>query len=111
MLKISSSGDIELTRGDTAWLTVAINDDNGEAYTVKGNDVLTLSLKKKAVDEEPILLQKIIKGTDTFHIQPEDTAKLEFGKYKYDVELTTAGGDVFTVIPPAVFKILAEVTS
>ena len=110
MLNISASGDIELTRGDTAWLTVTIANDSGEAYTVQPGDVLTLSLKKKIDDEVPIL-QKTITGADTFHIQPKDTAKLAFGKYKYDVQLTTAAGDVFTVIPPAIFNILQEVTS
>ena len=110
MLKISSTGEISLTRGDSAWLTVDIvNDTTGEAYLMKPEDTLTLSLKKSVYDDEPVF-QKAIKGSNMFKILPTDTANLGFLKYKYDVQLTTASGDVFTVIPDNTFHILPEVT-
>ena len=49
-------------------------------------------------------------GSNQFHIEPEDTKFLSFGKYLYDVELTTASGDVYTVIVPTTFEVLKEVT-
>lgn len=110
MLNISSTGEIELTRGDSAWLTVDIaNDTTGEAYLMNPEDTLTLSLKKSVYDDDPVL-QKTIKGSNIFNILPTDTANLGFLKYKYDVQLTTASGDVFTVIPDNTFHILPEVT-
>lgn len=111
MLKIMKDGTIQLTRGDTARLTVSItNEIDGEEYVMKEDDTLVLSVKKTVNDAE-VLLKKVLKGENTFHIEPKDTAKMKFGHYKYDVQLTTAGGDVYTVISPTVFEVMAEVTS
>ena len=49
-------------------------------------------------------------GGAAIHIRPEDTKELSFGKYLYDIQLTTADGDIYTVIPPTTFEILKEVT-
>lgn len=109
MLKIGFGNTVSLTKGDTAYLKVDIkNDVSGEAYTVQEGDTLTMTVKKD-YDSSPAF-QKKIHGDVEFHIKPEDTGGLETGKYKYDVQLDTANGDVFTVIPPSTFEILEEVT-
>lgn len=110
MLYVSENGEIELTRGDSAYLKVNVTKDDGEAYEFQNGDSLTLSLKKSTKDEEALMTKTAI-ASDTFHIKPKDTSGLSFGKYKYDVQLTTADGDVFTVIPPSTFKIAEEVTT
>ena len=110
MLYIQHGGKIRLTRGDTAMLTVnIINDITGNEYIVAEDDAMTMTVKRDIYDDEPIF-QKDLIGSNTFHIQPRDTCSLEFGKYVYDVQLTTAKGDVFTVIEPSIFEILQEVT-
>lgn len=110
MLYILENGTIRLTRGDTARLLVSIkNDIDGNPYEIAPEDKLTLSMKKSIRDEEP-LLQKTVTGSTAFHIEPDDTKHLTFGKYKYDVQLTTAGGDVYTIIEPSDFEIMQEVT-
>lgn len=108
MLKIQSNGDIELTRGDTARLTVSLTDSQKQPYAVKEDDILTLTVKKDYKDVEP-LIEKKIKGETSFHIKPEDTAGLDFATYKYDVQITTADGDNYTVIDDKKFKIANEV--
>lgn len=108
MLEVSKNGDIKLTRGDTAYLTVSVNiKDYGEPYTVKTDDVLTLTVKQDYNDEP--LIEKKITGTTTFHIEPKDTKELEFGIYVYDVQVTMANGDNFTIIADKKFKITNEV--
>lgn len=110
MLYVEANGTIKLTRGDTAHLTVSImNSITRTAHDVSDTDVLTLSVKKNIKDPEPCL-QKTVTGSDTFHIEPDDTNGLEFGSYKYDVQLTTSGGDVYTVVEPSNFVIMQEVT-
>lgn len=109
MLIVSKSGEVQLTRGDTARLTVDITDDAGQVYFVQQDDVLTLTVKKSYEDTEPCF-QKIVTGGNTFHIEPTDTKGLEFGKYKYDVQLDTASGDSYTVVADKVFTVLKEVT-
>lgn len=101
--------NIKLTRGDTAYLTVPIKTALGEDYVVQDGDTLTLSVKKKSTDNNYVF-QKVLDGSNTFHIEPQDTAGVEFGKYKYDIQLNTANGDVYTIIDVSTFTILEEVT-
>lgn len=110
MLNIAEDGTIRLTRGDTARFTVAItNETNANEYVMQPGDTLAFTIRKNVNDNEP-LLQKVLTGTNTFHIEPKDTATFQFGDYKYDVQLTTAGGDVYTVIAPSIFEIMEEVS-
>ena len=111
MLYVEADNTVRLTRGDTAYLQVPIvNDVTLEPYIVAENDTLVLSVKRTVKDTE-VCFQKTVKGTDIFHIKPEDTHQCEFGKYKYDVQLTTSSGEVYTVIEPTCFEILTEVTT
>lgn len=110
MLRISPTGEIELTRGDTAYLEINIkNEVTGEDYAIGRCDKLTLTLKKSVYDETPVFT-KTIQGINVFNILPEDTSELAFLKYRYDVQLTTSEGEVYTVIEPSTFNILQEVT-
>ena len=110
MLYVNDDNTIELTRGDTAYISVPITEEStGDAYTMTSSDTLRFTIKKKETDEEPVV-QKTAVGANNFHILPSDTAGLAFGKYIYDVELETASGDVYTVIVPTEFKLLKEVT-
>lgn len=110
MLYINKDGTIRLTRGDTARLTVTINNDfDGKPYEITETDVLKLTVKRSVRDTIPAF-QKSVTGSNKFYIVPDDTKDLVFGKYIYDVELTTVGGDVYTVIEPTIFEILKEVT-
>lgn len=110
MLRIDQNS-ISLTRGDTAYLTVPIfNDVTGEEYVMQPDDTLTLTVKRSVRDTE-FVFQKVSTGSNAFHILPTDTAGVKFAVYKYDIQLTTADGDVYTVIEPTDFKIAEEVTS
>lgn len=109
MLKVTLNGSVSLTRGDTAYLTVPmVFEDSGEPYEMGTADTLTLSVKKTVKDTE-FAFRKIVVGDNTFHIKPEDTADLPFGKYKYDIQLDTENGDVFTVTDISTFEVLPEV--
>lgn len=110
MLNVNSDGTIQLTRGDTARLEITIkNSLTEEAYDMAPDDILSFTIKK-SVKDETALVHKESKGTNTFHIEPKDTVELSFRKYFYDVQLTRANGDVYTVIVPTTFEIMKEVT-
>lgn len=110
MLSVDQYMNICLTRGDTARLTISIVNDNTDGeYEIQPDDVLVMTVKRKTTDHD-ICFQKIVNGDSLIHIKPEDTSELDFGKYKYDVELRTASGDVYTVIEPSTFCLLQEVT-
>lgn len=110
MLYVLEDGTIRLTRGDTARLTVdIINDLTKESYAMSQKDELTLTVKAN-VKSNDIIFQKKVIGSNSFIIDPSDTSSASFGKYKYDVQLNTELGDVYTVIEPSTFEILTEVT-
>lgn len=110
MLRIGEDNSIQLTRGDTAYLQVPIYDDvTGEEYKMAEGDILTFSVKRN-INDTVYCFQKVSVGNNTFKIEPEDTKEHDFALYKYDVQLATASGDIYTVIAPTVFKICTEVT-
>lgn len=110
MLYILEDNTIRLTRGDTARFMITINDQSSNSdYSLADDDTLELTIKKNVKDIEPVLNKKVI-GTNEIHIKPTDTKSLSFGKYIYDVQLTTSDGDVYTVIEPSTFEIMKEVT-
>ena len=111
MIQVANDNSIELTRGDSAYIRVPIflNNGEGDEYFLDPLDKLIFSLKKSISDTE-YAFQKKLTGDNVFHIEPKDTKDLEYGSYRYDVELITKTGDVFTVIPPTSFKLTSEVT-
>lgn len=112
---------IELTRGDSARFAIDVKnvtrDESGKAnkeeYQIKDNDILTFSVKRKAKDEEQLLIQKKFMANNIVYIAPQDTRDLQVGSYVYDVQLTTGAGDVYTLTPlnPPMFKLYPEVTN
>ena len=109
MLYISGN-TIKLTRGDTAYLTIPLKLKSDESeYEMQPDDELVLSMKQYITDSVAVMRKEIV-GKNVFHIEPSDTANLSFGKYKYDIQLNKANGDVFTVIDVSIFEILQEVT-
>lgn len=108
MLQIDANNTIHLTRGDTAYFEIAIKDSNNQTYTVQDGDVITFTVKKSTYDKDSILKKTALDSVVKF--EPADTSALPYATYYYDVELKTANGDVFTVIPPAKFILSEEVS-
>lgn len=113
MLRINND-EIHLTRGDTAYIEIPleiINPDNTTVpYIMANEDVLIFSVKTDTDKATEYCFQIINTGSNIFHIKPEHTCDCEYGKYKYDVQLTRVNGDVFTVVEPTCFKLTQEVT-
>ena len=110
MLKILGDQTIQLTRGDTAALTIDIVDEvKSVPYEMSSEDKLTFSVKK-TVNDRSYYFQKIVMGTNQIVIDPSDTKGMGFGTYVYDVQLDKGIGGTSTVIGPATFELLTEVT-
>jgi hypothetical protein len=110
MLYVNADNTIKLTRGDTAYLDITVTEDStGEPYVMKAGDKLTMTVKKTCKDSE-CYFSKTVEDSTLIVIEPVDTARLAFGNYMYDVQLDTSAGEVFTVIEPACFTIMPEVT-
>ena len=111
MLTVDKDNTIHLTRGDTARFSIGriVNTVTKTNYTPTAEDTVTMTVKKTVQDAAP-RVQLIVPGGEVFHIKPEDTKEMAFGKYVYDIQITMADGDVYTIVPPATFDLLKEVT-
>ena len=95
---------IQITRGDSGYFafTPYAMDENGEwsVYQPQEGDEIIFNMKKKMADSYRILLKKKV-DLETFQmkLEPNETKGLDFGEYEYEVQLTTAAGDVDTYIP------------
>ena len=87
MFKIDENTNaIQLTRGDTAKITVSFTDEGGDPYDMSG-DVVRFGVKRSPFDRECVLEKTIDSETGTFVLTPADTANMEFGDYLYDIEI------------------------
>lgn len=106
MLKVVNN-TVTATRGDSVYLNIKLT-KNGEDYEMAEGDTLTLTIKK-TTSSKKALISKTFEDL-TVKIESGDTDSLEYGTYYYDVQLTSANGDIDTVIPPTKFVIAEEVT-
>lgn len=84
---------ITLTRGDTFIKDFPLYVD-GKRYELCPCDEVRFAAKLDYDDPEPAIFKKLDGYTLT--LNPEDTKGLEFGTYKYDVQITLGSGRVIT---------------
>ena len=105
---IDNRNKIRLTKGDTATFTVLIETLDHKKYSPQEGDKLKLTVKG-----DSILLQEeavVNNGAWTFILSHNKTKNIPEGVYTYDIQLTTASGNPYTVIQESVFEILGEIT-
>lgn len=103
---------LSITRGDTMSLDIEITGVNGEPYELREGDTLTFTVKKTTKVGDRRLVRKVMTAETgcKLRLGEEDTS-LDYGDYRYDVELRTADGDVCTVVKPDRLTITEEVTT
>lgn len=100
--------DLRITKGDSATLEVELYDEQG-AYKLKTGDSLVLNAKKSLSDSKYAISLKA-NSNAVFAFKPSTTANLTPGVYLYDIQLTLANGNIYTVIPLSHIVITNEVT-
>lgn len=104
-----SGTTITLTRGDTFEAQISIAQEDGSPYIPKDGDTVRFAMKSSYTDETPLIVKDIPVSTMILVLEPIDTKALNFGKYVYDIQLTTIDGKVDTFITKATIKITEEV--
>lgn len=107
--------NIYLTRGDTAYFTLIVVDQDDQPIEITGGDKVVFTVKT-SVYTKNVIFQ--IPGTPSpgeenkveFEVKPAHTQELDYGRYFYDIQLTRENGDVFTIVTPSVFFVGDEVT-
>ena len=100
---------IYLTRGDTFKALITISNPDGTIYTPQEGDEIRFAMKQDVEDEECLIIRDIPKESMLLILYPEDTKRLEYGTYVYDIQLTKANGDVDTFITASKLKLTYEV--
>ena len=97
-----------MTRGDSESIVIScperpFQEGDEVVFTVKVNEFTPeITLQKRVTQFDD--------GKAVIEIFPQDTNGMNYGRYKYDIQLTTAEGAVITIIKPATFCIEKEVT-
>ena len=93
---------ITMVRGDTARITISVNDADGQPYVPVEGDVIRFAAKKKYTDADVVIYKLIDTGAMLLVIEPDDTEGLMMGgtkgRYVYDIEITMADGTVDTFV-------------
>jgi hypothetical protein len=97
MLYIDEEQNITLTRGDTGIFNISLQNQKGKAYTPQQGDSLQFALSE-GYGKTPLLIKQIPIDTCILELEPNDTKSLKFKRYKYDVQFTSAEGQVSTII-------------
>ena len=104
MIYISQSGDggsvINLTVGDDATLSVPLKTDDGEDYEMTGNEYLIFSVREKANEDSPLLIEiESQRGSNDIDISHEDTMDMTPGFYSAEIQFMGDDGKRITVWP------------
>ena len=98
MLKITGT-KIELTRGDTLYLTAHLQNPDGTDFEPAPGDKVWFRMKKHASDTESVIYKEFDHSTMTIKIESEDTANLIVGyNYPYNIRALRDNEDVATPI-------------
>ena len=107
MFKVNRNS-IYLTRGDSAFISITLMDNKGRIYEWQEGDCMYFRVKQSAMALSILLEKVVVYNSAMFEFVVSDTAGLDFGTYRYEVELVTATGQHYTVIENAVFEVGPE---
>ncbi|MGI6227229.1 MAG: hypothetical protein ACOYJ1_13345 [Peptococcales bacterium] len=105
--------NLSMIRGDTEVIEVACQDSEGTPVSFENGDTIYFTVKVNTNTVSKVLQKEItefVDGVAYIQIEHEDTNKLPYLTFVYDIQLTRADGTVKTIIPPSKFTILEEVT-
>lgn len=101
------NNNITLIRGDSATISLSIQNADGSEYTILPTDSVTMMVRQTPTSE--VVISKTL-DNGVLNITPADTSNLPFGSYVYDIQIVHADGWTDTIIPVHRFDVLQEVT-
>lgn len=109
---IINGTSLSMIRGDSESLTVACFQGD-ESRPFEAGEIVRLTARFDIDVDPPVVAlsaDEFPDGTATFFFDPETTNDLSPGIYVYDVQLTTLGGAIHTIVEPSEFEIRGDVT-
>lgn len=103
--------EIQITRGDSAYLTFNLKDTQGRTVTLSAYDNVRCQVRDQA-DGNLLFEGQVERDNDVFvwHIRPENTNDADIGTYYWDAQVEYVNGDIYSFVPVSKFIILPEIT-
>ncbi len=107
---------LSITRGTTMSFLLTIQNDDGTIYYLKDGEKLIFGVKFD-IESDDYLIKKIIIAENReengylISLKPEDTQKLEFKDYRYDIGLQTNDGGYYMLVLCSPFVVNKAVTA
>ena len=107
---------LSITRGTTMSFLLTIQNDDGTIYYLKDGEKLIFGVKFD-IESDDYLIKKIIIAENReengylISLKPEDTQKLEFKDYRYDIGFQTNDGDYYMLVLCSPFVVNKAVTA
>ena len=103
---------LTITKGDSGALSIDMRKQDGSSYEMAAGDTLTFTARRTV---GALVLLSITSTTNRIVFTPDKTKMLEVGPCVFDIELSTATGDKFTLVGPlnstdSNLNVLPEVT-
>lgn len=111
---------ITMTRGDSAHIEIQMEYEGGMSYEALTGDTVRFTVRKDYKDPEPVFVidiepyipdgeeSEIIESVE-LNIRPSHTRDLQYGSYKFDIQLLRANGDIDTFIDKGTLVLTEEV--
>lgn len=112
-LFIEGDTTIRIVRGDSKSIPLQFELDDGSILPFSEGDIVYLTVKDNPYTEDKQMQITVTEFTDNtayINIRPEDTKKLKYKTYVYDLQVTRVDGTVTTLIPASDFVVGEEVT-
>lgn len=106
-----NNNDVMITRGDTFEASVPITSSDGTIFPVTGFDVRIAVAKGSPSLDPELLINKAgtiedgPNGIIHVEITAAETALLSPGSYKYDIQITSSTGKVYTPVRYATMEV------
>lgn len=88
---------LTITKGDSGALSIDMRKSDGSSYEMAAGDTLTFTARRAI--GSPVLVS-ITSTSNRIVFTPTKTKMLEVGPCVFDIELSTATGDKFTLVGP-----------
>ena len=107
---------LSITRGTTMSFLLTTQNDDGTIYYLKDGEKLIFGVKFDIESDEYLIKEIIIaenreENGYLISLKPEDTQKLEFKDYRYDIGLQTNDGDYYMLVLCSPFVVNKAVTA
>lgn len=119
MVKVKGK-TITMTRGDSAHIEIQMEYEGGMLYEALRGDVIRFTVKKNYGDTAPLIVidiepyvpdgeeMELVESVE-LHILPSHTRDLEYGSYRFDIQLLRVNGDIDTFIDKGTLILTEEV--